>query len=76
MEYQKFEKGEVVRLDADFNNTSLVTVVFQTPERMFTGLESDDDSWIVMTDRLSQISSVNYGDDGVGLSSDEISKLF
>lgn len=36
MAREKFESGEKVRLDADFNNTSIVEVVEQTLYRMFT----------------------------------------
>jgi len=55
MKYERFNQGEIVRLDADFNNSSLVEIVSQTPHQMFTVVKSEDDYWEVMTDRLSRI---------------------
>ena len=51
----KYEKGEIVRLDAGFAHTSIVEVVSQTPLLMFTTVKSDESEWQVHTDRLSEI---------------------
>jgi len=32
MEFERFNKDEDVRLDKDFRNSSIVTVVIQTPD--------------------------------------------
>ena len=33
----EFVIGSKVRLDAEFNNTSIVEVVYQTPKKLYTG---------------------------------------
>lgn len=55
--YEKFEQGEIVRLDKNFRNTSLVKVEYQTKNRMFTTISVNNSSWDVMTNRLSKISN-------------------
>jgi hypothetical protein len=55
MDYERFEKGEVVRLDADFNNSSIVEVISQSPRKLFTRIKDENSDWEVMTDRLSHI---------------------
>lgn len=52
---EKFEKGEIVRLDAGFANTSIVEVVSQTPLLMYTTVKADNSEWQVHTHRLSEI---------------------
>lgn len=53
--YEKFNKGEKVRLDKGRINSIIVEVVDQTPKLMFTSVKSDDSQWDVMTYRLSKI---------------------
>lgn len=45
--------GQLVCLDKGFTNQSIVEVVSQTPNRLFTTVKSDDVQWQVMTYRLS-----------------------
>lgn len=61
---EKHESGEKVRLDATFRNTSIVTVVNQTPKRLITRVKSDDgDEWDVMTYRLTKILNSNLSNE-------------
>jgi len=50
----KYENGQKVTLDADFANTSTVTVLSQTPKRMFTTVTDGQSEWNVMTYRLTK----------------------
>jgi len=52
--YETFEVGQLVILDKEFSNTSLVYIVSQTPNCMFTTVESEGVKWEVITDRLSK----------------------
>jgi hypothetical protein len=52
--WQKFERGEIVRLDKDHANTSLVRVLGQSPELMYTTVTDDRLTWRVMTCRLNK----------------------
>jgi hypothetical protein len=52
---QEFNKGEKVRLDTKFANSSIVEVVSQTANKLFTEVKSDDSTWWVMTCRLEKI---------------------
>lgn len=56
--FQIFEKDEIVILDKDFQNTSKVKVISQSePSRMYTFVESLEGNhiWQVMTSRLTKI---------------------
>lgn len=53
---QNLKVGEVVMLDADFNNPSSVTIVDFTPSGMFAVVRSNEVEWEVMTSRLTRIS--------------------
>ena len=54
MDWAIFTKGQEVRLDAGLSTSSIVAVVEQTLERMFTTVTSDDvNTWSVMTRRLT-----------------------
>lgn len=57
LKYEKFINGQEVRLDKLFRNSSIVQVVRQSPNRMFTTvkLRSDGAEWDVMTRRLTKI---------------------
>jgi hypothetical protein len=56
IENQKFKKGEKVLLDAEYSNRSVVKVVYQSENPMYTLVTSNDvDNWEVMTYRLSKI---------------------
>ena len=50
-----FTRGQKVHLDIDRANTSIVKVVSQTPQRLYTKVTDDDDTWDVMTYRLTEI---------------------
>ena len=52
------EEGERVVLDAEFANSSEVTVVSLTPKKMFTKVRSDDgQEWETMTNRLTKLQT-------------------
>jgi hypothetical protein len=56
--FQSFERDEIVILDKDFQNTSKVKVISQSePSRMYTFVESLEGNhiWQVMTNRLTKI---------------------
>ena len=53
---KEFNTGDSVRLDKKFNNSSIVTVVSQTPQKMFTTVTSGPTTWEVMTYRLTEIT--------------------
>jgi hypothetical protein len=53
---KSFNVGQVVKLDKDHANGSEVTVVRQTPQKLFTTVTSNgENNWDVMTNRLSEI---------------------
>jgi len=52
---QEFDKGESVRLDKDFRNTSIVEVVSQTSGKLYTTVTSEGVEWDVMTNRLTKL---------------------
>lgn len=58
---KEFKPGQKVRLDVDFNNSSIVTVVNQTPNKLFTTVSCEIENeqvpreWEVMTYRLSEL---------------------
>ena len=58
----KFEIGEKVRLDADYQNTSIVEVVLQSPKLSITAVKSDGQIWEVLTGRLSRILNEDKND--------------
>lgn len=52
--YTLLTTGQVVGLDKDLGNSSEVTVVRQTPKRLYTTVTSNGvDEWDVMTYRLT-----------------------
>jgi WD40 repeat protein len=52
--YTVLTTGQRVVLDKDLGNTSEVTVISQTPKRLYTTITSNGvESWDVMTYRLS-----------------------
>ena len=54
--YTLLTTGQLVGLDKDLANSSEVTVVRQTPKRMFTTVTSNGiDKWDVMTYRLTAL---------------------
>ncbi len=54
---EQYSTGQLVRLDENFSNTSIVEVVSQTPNLLFTTVKSNGVEWQVMTYRLSQCMS-------------------
>jgi hypothetical protein len=50
----EFNIGEEVILDKDRANSSIVTVIHQTPNKLFTTVKGGDSEWEVMTARLSR----------------------
>lgn len=53
--WEKFEKGEIVILDYEYQNYSAVEVVWQSPNNMFTKVKNEAGSeWEVMTVRLTK----------------------
>ena len=50
----EFNIGEEVILDKDRANSSIVTVIHQTPNKLFTTVKGGDREWEVMTARLSR----------------------
>lgn len=52
---QEFKKGEKARLDAKYNNSSIIEIVCQTKGKLFTRVKSGDHEWDVMTVRLDKI---------------------
>jgi hypothetical protein len=53
--YPTLEKGEIVILDSGYRNSSIVEVVSQTPNCMFTKVENEEGTqWEVMTARLTR----------------------
>lgn len=55
MIFEQFDKDEPAILDENFANSSIVTVISQTPRRMFTRIKDESSDWEVMTTRLSKI---------------------
>lgn len=57
MEGEEFKRGEKVKLDVGFANSSTVEVVRQSqPNKLFTRVRSEDGSeWDTMTSRLTKI---------------------
>ena len=53
--YKSLIEGQEVQLDKEHANTSKVTVVSQTPLRLYTTVKNDINTWSVMTDRLTEI---------------------
>jgi hypothetical protein len=57
----EFEIGQKVILDNDLANSNIVTVINQSPNKLFTTIEGEATAtrkaqqWEVMTDRLSEI---------------------
>lgn len=49
-----YKTGEMVWLDGDLSNRSLVKVIRQTPRRIYTTVEAEGVQWDVMTYRLSR----------------------
>ena len=47
--------GDIVRLDAGFNNSSNVEITWIAPNGLFSQVKSDGLEWCVMTNRLSKI---------------------
>jgi hypothetical protein len=48
--------GQIVRLDKDFANSNEVTVVSQTPKKLYTTVTVDGKyKWDVMTNRLTEL---------------------
>ena len=56
MMYQILKSGDQVLLDSSFNNSSIVEVISQTPNRMFTRIKDENSDWEVMTNRLEKIN--------------------
>lgn len=54
---QHYDKDERVRLDKTFQNTSIVIVVSQTPQKLYTRVKSEEggEEWDVMTNRLDKL---------------------
>jgi len=53
---EKLKVGEKVRLDKDFGNSSIVTIIHLTPLGMIAVVKSDSGvEWSVLTHRLSKI---------------------
>lgn len=52
---KEFEAGQKVNLDKDMANNSVVTVISQTKNKLYTRVKSEDEEWIVMTYRLTGI---------------------
>lgn len=52
---KEFEIGESVTLDKDLSNSSVVTIVSQTTNKLFTKVSSGQSEWSVMTYRLSRL---------------------
>lgn len=50
----KFQKDEVVILDEGFANSSEVTVIRQTVNRLYTEVKIYKEPWDVMTKRLTK----------------------
>jgi hypothetical protein len=53
----KLTIGRLVKLDADLRSNSIVRVVRQTPNRLFTTVESNGHQWDVMTRRLTLLDT-------------------
>jgi len=51
----EYKEGSIVWLDRDRSNRSQVTVVRQTPGKLFTTVRGKESEWDVMTNRLSPI---------------------
>lgn len=49
-----YKTGEMVWLQGDLNNRSIVKIVRQTPKKLCTTVEADGVQWDVMTYRLSR----------------------
>lgn len=56
---QEYTKGQIVILDYDRHNSSIVEVVSQTSGKLFTLVKgkNTNDSWSVMTVRLKEIEN-------------------
>lgn len=55
--YTLLTAGQLVELDKDFANSSIVEVVTQTPMRLYTRVKAPNGyEWDVMTDRLTPCS--------------------
>lgn len=52
---ETFIKDEVVTLDTGYRNSSIVTVVYQTTNKLFTRVKSETSEWDVMTNRLTKL---------------------
>jgi hypothetical protein len=50
-------EGELVVLDEKHPNSSIVEVVCQSPNNLFTIVKCNEDQWSVMTNRLSSIGN-------------------
>jgi len=61
MNFPVYNPGETVSLDAEYANASKVTVVRQTPNRVYTTVKSIDSGseWDVMTNRLTKVDDPN-----------------
>ena len=54
---EEIKEGDIVRLDKDFNNSSILTVVSITPLGMIATVRADNgNEWQVLTSRLNKIS--------------------
>lgn len=53
----KFKPNQLVHLDKDLSNSSIVQVVLQSPKLLFTRVKStnSDYEWDAMTYRLSEL---------------------
>lgn len=55
--YTLLTPGQLVELDKEFANSSIVEVVTQTPMRLYTRVKAPNGyEWDVMTDRLTPCS--------------------
>ena len=55
--YTLLTAGQLVELDKEFANSSIVVVVTQTPMRLYTRVKAPNGyEWDVMTDRLTPCS--------------------
>ena len=60
IKYEEFKNGELAMLDKDYINPVEVTIVCQSPNRMFTRVKFKNDSWDVMTNRLTKKKDDRY----------------
>ncbi len=53
---EKLAVTEKVILDKQYHNSSIVEVVSQTPNRLFTRVKGNEVEWDVMTYRLTKLN--------------------